>query len=131
MSMREAIIPAGMEHFHARFHFAPAVRAGGLLFVSGQLGMVDRRTLADGLAGQIDFALKNIGQVLEAAGLDYSHIVELGSFHVGPIGEHVPLFVDALARVFAEPYPAWTAVEVSGLAVPGALVEVKATATTR
>lgn len=126
--MREAIIPAGMEHLHEHYRFAPAVRAGGLLFVSGQVGLVDGRTLADGVAAQIDCAFKNIGQVLEAAGRDYSAIVEINSFHVGRLDEHAAPFIEALGRFFDAPYPAWTAVEISGLAVAGALVEIKAVA---
>jgi enamine deaminase RidA (YjgF/YER057c/UK114 family) len=128
--MRDPIIPAGMETFHSHYHFAPAVRANGLLFLSGQLGLIDLQnpTLADGVAAQIDAALRNIGKVLEAAGRDYSAVLEINSFHVGSLGEHMPLFVDALARFFGAPYPAWTSVEVAGLAFPGALVEVKAIA---
>jgi 2-iminobutanoate/2-iminopropanoate deaminase len=126
--MRDAVIPTGMEHFHDHYHFAPAVRAGGLLFLSGQIGLVDGRRIADGLAGQIDHAWKNIGKVLDAAGRDYAAVVEITSFHVGPLSEHAPLFIEALARTFGAPYPAWTAVEVSGLAFDGALVEVKVTA---
>ncbi|MEQ5837962.1 MULTISPECIES: RidA family protein [Paraburkholderia] len=128
--MREAIIPAGMEIFHSHYHFAPAVRANGLLFLSGQIGLIniETPTLADGLTAQIDSALQNIGRVLEAAGRDYSSVVEINSFHVGPLGDHMPLFVEALAKFFDEPYPAWTSFEVSGLAFPGALVEVKAIA---
>jgi 2-iminobutanoate/2-iminopropanoate deaminase len=119
-----------MEIFHDHYHFAPAVRGGGLLFVSGQLGLTDLAPpmLADGLAAQIDSALTNLGKVLEAAGRGYADVLELGSFHVGPLDDHMPLFVEALARFFGAPYPAWTAVGVASLAIPGALVEIKATA---
>jgi 2-iminobutanoate/2-iminopropanoate deaminase len=128
--MRDPIIPAGMEIFHTHYHFAPAVRGGGLLFVSGQLGLIDLAppTLADGLAAQIDSALINLGKTLEAAGRDYSDVIEIGTFHVGQLDDHMPSFVEALARFFGAPYPAWTAVGVASLAIPGALVEIKATA---
>lgn len=126
--MRDAIIPTGMEHLHDHYHFAPAVRAGGLLFLSGQIGLIDGRALAEGLPAQIDHAWRNIGRVLEAAGCDYGAVVEITTFHVGPLSEHAPAFIEALSRTFTAPYPAWTAVEVSGLAVDGALVEVKVTA---
>jgi enamine deaminase RidA (YjgF/YER057c/UK114 family) len=120
-----------MDVFHAHYHFAPAVRANGLLFLSGQLGLTDIETasLAEGLAAQIDLAFQNIGKVLDAAGRDYSAVVEINSFHVGPLPDQMPVFIEALARVFGAPYPAWTAVEVAGLALPGALVEIKAIAT--
>jgi 2-iminobutanoate/2-iminopropanoate deaminase len=128
--MRDVIVPADMEIFHTHYRFAPAVRAGGLLFLSGQLGLLDigSVTLADGLAAQIDSALRNIGKVLTEAGRDYDAIVEINSFHVGALSDHMPLFVEAIGRFFNAPYPAWTSCEVSSLAVPGALVEIKATA---
>lgn len=128
--MRDPIIPAGMEIFHTHYHFAPAIRAGGLLFLSGQLGLTDLSppTLADGLAAQIDSALTNLGKVLAAAGRGYADVAEISSFHVGSLDDHMPLFVEALARFFAPPYPAWTSVGVAGLALAGALVEVKAVA---
>jgi enamine deaminase RidA (YjgF/YER057c/UK114 family) len=119
-----------MEIFHTHYHFAPAIRAGGLLFLSGQLGLTDLSppTLADGLAAQIDSALTNLGKVLAAAGRGYADVAEISSFHVGSLDDHMPLFVEALARFFALPYPAWTSVGVAGLALTGALVEVKAIA---
>jgi enamine deaminase RidA (YjgF/YER057c/UK114 family) len=49
------------------------------------------------------------------------------TFHVG-LMEHLRAFVEAKDEVVGEPYPAWTAIGVSALAMPGALVEVKITA---
>jgi enamine deaminase RidA (YjgF/YER057c/UK114 family) len=126
--MKTAIIPAGSEGLYRNFHFAPAIKAGGLLFISGQLGLTPERRPADGIPAQIDLAFESIGRILGEAGLDYSAIVELGSFHVGPLADHMPAMVGAIAQTVGEPYPAWTAIEVSGLAVTGALVEIKATA---
>lgn len=40
----------------------------------------------------------------------------------------MPAFINALARFVGEPYPAWTAVEVAGLALPDAVVEIKVVA---
>ena len=54
-------------------------------------------------------------------------MVEINSFHVGSLGDQMPLFVDALARFFGQTYPAWTAVEWRVYNFQ-ALVEVKATA---
>lgn len=127
--MKTAIIPPGAEGLYRNFHFAPAIKSGGLLFVSGQLGRTAEGKLAEGVKAQVDCAFEAIGRVLEAAGCNFSAIVELGSFHVGPLDEHMPACVDAIARYIGEPYPAWTAVGVTGLALPGALVEIKAIAT--
>jgi enamine deaminase RidA (YjgF/YER057c/UK114 family) len=125
---RTPIIPSGMEAMYRHYHFAPALKAGGFLFVSGQLGLKPDMTVADGISEQIDCAFAAIGMILGAAGADFSSIVEISSFHVGPLVIHMPAFINALARVVGEPFPAWTAVEVSGLALPDAVVEIKATA---
>ena len=128
MATREAVIPAAMQRMYERLHFAPAIRAGGFLYVSGQVGVLPDRSIAQGVAAQIDAALANLGVVLAEAGGDFSRVVEISSFHVGDMAEHFEHFVPAIARTFPEPYPAWTAVQVAGLARPELLVEVKAVA---
>jgi enamine deaminase RidA (YjgF/YER057c/UK114 family) len=125
---RQLVIPPGMERNYERLHYAPAIRAGGLLFISGQVGRGLDGKFAEGPAAQIDLALENLGHVLRAAGRDFGDVVEITSFHVGDMAEHGPPFVEAIPRVFPEPYPAWTAVQVSGLAHPRLVVEIKAVA---
>ena len=41
MSDREAIIPPGMEAVYEKIHYAPAVRVGDTVYVSGQIGRDD------------------------------------------------------------------------------------------
>tara|TARA_B100002003_G_scaffold168347_1_gene156393 strand:- start:337 stop:738 length:402 start_codon:yes stop_codon:yes gene_type:complete len=128
--MREGITPPEMAHYRG-YRFSPAVRAGGLLHLSGQLGLVSLTPpeLAQGAAGQIAAAFDLQARVLKEAGRDWSAVIEIMSFHVaGPEGglpAQMPLMMAALGERFAEPYPAWTAVEVAGLALPGALVEIR------
>ncbi|WP_413813276.1 hypothetical protein [Streptomyces sp. OE57] len=50
-----------------------------------------------------------------------------GTGHVG-IRQHLPGFVEAEQRLVEAPYPTWTIIGVSGLASPGLLVEIRATA---
>ncbi len=125
--MQNTIIPAGTEKVVDAFHFVPGRIAGNLLFISGQLGTHDR-ALADGLEAQIDAAFANIGRILAEAKLDMTAIVEIGSFHVGEVPQHVQAFAAAMKKHLPGHPPAWTAVGVTGLAMPGALVEVKAVA---
>ncbi len=127
-SVRQSVVPASMERMYSRLHFSPAIRAGGLLIISGQVGSDVDNTIPDGAAAQIDVALANLGRVLREAGLDYDRVVEINSFHVGDMGGHMPHFVEAIPKHFPEPYPAWTAVQVAGLAHPKLIVEVKAVA---
>lgn len=55
-------------------HYSQAVRANGFIFVSGQLGFLppaapgERPALASGAAGQAREALRNLREILEAAG---------------------------------------------------------------
>lgn len=124
--MQTAIIPAGTEKVTEAFHFVAGRISGNFLFISGQLG-THNRVLAEGLEAQIDAAFGNLAKVLKEAGRDLTAIVEISSFHVGDLPQHVPVFVAAMKKHLPHP-PAWTAVGVTGLAMPGALVEIKAVA---
>lgn len=52
--MRTSIVPPGMEALYRHYHFSPAMKAGGFLYVSGQLGFNSDMTLANGIAAQTD-----------------------------------------------------------------------------
>jgi len=125
----DVVVPASQQAFYDRFHFAPAVRAGDLLLCSGQIGTgPDGRPQADPEA-QFVAAFEQVKAVLREAGLDFSDVIELTTFHVGM--QHLTTFAGVKDRYLDEPYPAWTAIGVSELAFPGGLVEVRATARLR
>ena len=125
--MSDIVIPAGMEELTQAYRFAPARCSGNLLFVSGQIG-TRGAVLAEGIDGQIAAAFENIATVLAEAGCDFSSIVEITSFHVGDVPDHLGAFVAALKQHLGDHLPAWTAVGTTGLGMPGALVEVKVVA---
>ncbi len=130
MRRSDLVNPASTQAMYDRFHFAAGVRAGELLLCSGQLGIgADGRALADP-AGQFAAAFEAVGAVLAEAGLDFGDVVEITTFHVG-LRQHLGAFMRVKDRYLAEPYPAWTAIGVSELAVPDALVEIRATARLR
>jgi len=122
-----AVVPPGTEAAAARFGFSAAVEAGGLLFVSGVLGTGPDGSLADDPTVQSESAFANLGATLLAAGSSWDRVVELTTFHVG-LREHLAAFVAVKARYVADPFPAWTAIGVSELAAPGAIVEIRAVA---
>lgn len=128
MIKREIIVPIGMERLFERFHYAPAVRAGNLVTVSGQVGR-DEATLEipDDASAQTVRAFENLGTVLRAAGAGYEDVVELVSYHVN-IRDHLPSFMRIKDRYFVRDYPAWTAVGVEALAQPKLLIEVRCVA---
>jgi enamine deaminase RidA (YjgF/YER057c/UK114 family) len=123
----DLVIPAAMQPMYDRFHFAPAVRVGDLLLCSGQIGIgPDGRAIADPVA-QFTTAFENVKAVLAEAGLGFTDVVELTTYHAGGM-QHLGAFMQVKDRYLAQPYPAWTAIGVVELAVPGGLVEIRATA---
>jgi enamine deaminase RidA (YjgF/YER057c/UK114 family) len=112
------------------FHFAAAARSGDLLICSGQLGVgPDNRGIADP-AAQFAAAFANLKAVLAEAGLDFTDVIEITTFHVG-LTQHLGAFMRAKDAVMPEGYPAWTAIGITELAFPGCLVEIRATAQLR
>ncbi len=59
----------------ANGHYAPAVLSHGLLFVSGQLPMVNGKVVEGGIEAQAKQSLANIDKILVAAGTAREHVV--------------------------------------------------------
>jgi enamine deaminase RidA (YjgF/YER057c/UK114 family) len=119
-----AVNPAPMKRMYDRFHFSQGARVGDLLVCSGQIG-----TGADGkVPASIDEEFRNawrlVGTVLQEAGLDYSDIVEYTTFHVG-LQQHMAAFMKVRDEFLKAPWPAWTAIGITELALPGAHVEIR------
>jgi 2-iminobutanoate/2-iminopropanoate deaminase len=57
--------------------YSQSIEANGLVFISGQIP-INRKTgaIPEGIMAQTEQVLKNIGFILEEAGLDYSDIVK-------------------------------------------------------
>ena len=127
MANHEAIIPAGGEQSYERFQFAPAVKTGNTIYVSGVIGSGDDGSVPDDPGDEFTNAFASLASTLEAAGASLADVVELTSFHVN-MPETLGKFMKAKAAVMNEPYPAWTAIGCTELAIPGARAEVKATA---
>ncbi|GGV76280.1 MULTISPECIES: RidA family protein [Streptomyces] len=133
MAIHHVQVPDGSPVFgettsaFARFGHAPAVRANGLLFISGQIG---RRP--DGVPGetaeeQTELALRRLEEILRLEDLTFADLVDVTSYHVD-IRENMAGFLAAKQRLVKAPHPAWTIIGVSGLAGPDLLVEIQATA---
>jgi enamine deaminase RidA (YjgF/YER057c/UK114 family) len=127
MKKSDLVIPPSMQGMYHRYHFAPAVWAGDLLLCSGQIGTgPDGRAIADP-AAQFSAAFEAVKTVLAGAGLGFGDVVELTTYHAGGM-QHLGTFMQVKDRYLSEPYPAWTAIGVVELAVPGGLVEIRMTA---
>jgi enamine deaminase RidA (YjgF/YER057c/UK114 family) len=121
------VVPKGYEVQYESWKLAPAVRVGDTLHCSGQLGLGPDGALPADAEAQFENAFRHVAAVLAAAGFEMGDIVELTSFHVGLRAE-METFVRVRDRHLAEPYAAQTAVGVAELGIPGAVIELKATA---
>ena len=123
---REVINPENHRRTADAFHFSSAARAGNLLILSGQIG-----TGPDGIPETAEEEFRNawtqIGVVLKEAGLDFDSILEYTSYHVN-MHDHLGAFMKVRDEFISEPWPAWTAIGCTELAVPGARVEIKVVA---
>ena len=113
----------------APFQGAPynqAIKAGGLVFVAGQVGLAPGGTApTGGIAEQTDQALRNVGAILEAAGSGLAKLVKTTVFL-----QHFDDFQamnEVYARHVGDRPPARSTVEVAKLP-SGALVEIEAIA---
>lgn len=106
--------------------YSQAIRAGELVFASGQIGLdPSSGKLREGLEAQTRQALANLRAVLEAAGLTMGDVVKTTLFIVD-IGQFAT--VNAIyGEAFSSPPPARSTVQVSALPL-GALVEIEAIA---
>jgi len=118
------ILPEANRRAYENFHYAPAVRVGDILIFSGQIGLDDHGKVPADPEAEFRNAWHAIGKILNEAGLDYGHIVEYTSYHVG-LQANLATFMKIRDEFIQAPWPAWTAIGVSELAVPGARVEVR------
>jgi 2-iminobutanoate/2-iminopropanoate deaminase len=124
MKRTEIRVPALAEPIS---HYTDAVRAGDLLFVSGCVPVDGEGKLVPGdVVAQARQVFMNIGAVLEAAGAGFGDVVKVTVFLIDVDDRQA---VNTVRQEFFGPArPSSTLVEVSRLAVPGALIEVEAVA---
>lgn len=116
----------GWERYE-KLTYSPAVRAGSMLFMSGQAALDPATELAvheGDVAAQAEYTYNNIIQVLKAAGAGPENLVKTIEF-VTPAGLERYREVAAIREsLLVEPYPASTGVVCEGLLRPEFLIEV-------
>jgi len=125
--MKKTLInPPGTEGIYQSMKFSQAIRMGHMIWISGQVGMDEKLKMADGIEAQSRQAFQNLQKVLEAAGATAEDVVELVTYHISmrDMGD----FAKVKSEFFKKDYPAWTAVGVNELVIPGLLLEIRATA---
>ena len=127
MPLFKPVVTADGQHMYDNYHFSQAVQTEEFLLCSGVIG-----TNSDGLIPvdrieEFRNAWNAIGTLLAEAELNYDNIVEYTSFHVG-LQENMGKFMSIRNEFLSEPWPAWTAIGITELAVPGARVEIRVVA---
>jgi len=109
-------------------HYTDGVEAGGFLYVAGMLPLDANGDLvgAGDVVRQAEQVLDNVGAVLRAAGTTFDDVVRVGVYLLNMADR--PTVNTVRRRYFGDARPAATAVEVSALAIPDALVEIEAVA---
>ena len=103
--------------------YVHAVETGGLIFTSGQLGLIpESGTLPEGVEAQTHQSLKNLSAVLEAAGSDLEHVVKTSVF-LDDINDFAKVN-EIYAQYFPGETPARSCVQVAKLP-KGGLVEIE------
>jgi len=105
------------------YPFSESARAGGLLFLAGQVGEDTGGQLAPGgIQAEAELMMLNIAATLGRRGLTMDHVVKCTVF-LADIDEW-GAFNEVYKRHFTPPYPARSAMAASGL-VGGARVEME------
>jgi enamine deaminase RidA (YjgF/YER057c/UK114 family) len=107
--------------WYREHRLSPAVRVGDWVLVAGCTGS---SAAAEGPDAQMRLAYQEAGEVLAAAGASWNDVVSMTSYHVD-----FRLHIFAMTEIHREfvtkePFPAWTAVGVSDLYSPDAIVEI-------
>jgi len=107
--------------------YSQAIRAGNMLFLSGQIPS-DPATgslVGGGIEEQTHQVFKNIGEILKAAGASFDHVVSAGVF-LADMNDFAKMNA-VYATYFAAPAPARATVQVARLP-KDCLVEIQVTA---
>ncbi len=107
--------------------YSQAIRTGNIVFCSGQLGLdtATGKLVSDDAAVQAEACLRNLGNVLAAAGLTLHHVAKTTIFLANM--QDFEKVNAVYARAFGESRPARSTVQVAALP-KGAMVEIEAIA---
>lgn len=126
MNDRILINPKGTEAIYESMHFSQAVKVNNMIWVSGQVGINEQFETGKGIEEQTRMAFLNLKHVLEEAGASLADIVELVTYHINM--NEMQQFSKIKTEFIPADYPAWTAVGVNELVLPGLLIEIRTTA---
>ncbi|NHE59858.1 MULTISPECIES: RidA family protein [Cyclobacterium] len=87
--------------------FSPALKVNNLVFVSGQASVDESgKIVDDNFEGEVRRSFENARKILAAAGLDFSHVVQVRNYVARQ--EDLVEFNQIYEEYFQPPYPART-----------------------
>lgn len=102
--------------------FSGAMISDGTVYLSGVVaGLREGET---DLGAAYERAFQRIGAILAKAGASWDDVVDITSFHTD-VTAQMPAIVAVKNRYVKEPFPAWTAIQVSRLIPPNGITEIK------
>ncbi|ASU85865.1 endoribonuclease L-PSP [Nocardiopsis gilva YIM 90087] len=129
--MAHTVVNPSALHDPTPFGYSHVVSApaGRLVFVAGQYGSDTSGQVAEAdFAAQVDRSFANMRTALDAAGVDFSSVVQLRTFIVDHDADKLAVLVENVQRIWGEQPPTQTLLGVASLALPGMLFEVDAIA---
>lgn len=114
----DVIVPESARKTYENWHFAPAVRHGDLIFVSGVVGQGDTPE------EEFRNAWTSLGETLSEAGVGYEDIIDTTIYMVD-LQKNTPAMAKAKDEFIKAPYPASTWIGITELVIPGARAEIK------
>jgi 2-iminobutanoate/2-iminopropanoate deaminase len=95
--------------------YSPAVRVGNFLFLSGQIPLdpASGQLVEGDIRAQTTRVMQNMGELLNAGGADFSHVVRTTIF-LADMNDFAAVN-EIYASYFSEPYPARATVQVARL----------------
>src|ERR1700730_2503631 len=114
-----AIVPPSLKAASETYQFAPAVRIGDQILISGIVGFDAEGRLPPDFRSQAENVLTTLEAILSEAGATLDDVASLNSYHVGDLDSQLRELVDIKATRIRAPHPAWTGVGVTQLGCRG------------
>jgi len=115
MTRRDVVFPPGRQALYERNRYSPAVRANGLLFVSGQVGSRPDGSPEPDLEAQVRLAFDNLNAVLAAAGCSFDDVQDVTVYIVDPEANFEKIWAIVPEYWGEAPHPTLTGIGVTWL----------------
>ena len=114
----DVIVPEASQKTYQSMQFAPAVRSGDFIFLSGCVGR------GDSAEDEFRNAWEEIQRILSEAGASMKDIVDT-TLYIVDLQKNAEAMFKVKSEFIKEPYPASTWIGITELVIPGARAEIK------